>query len=169
MHTRIIAAALLLCLLVLSCGCKQQPAPSPTEPTVSDETTAPTVPASPKPTEPPIVGKPIPSQKWFMDGLECLVTIGEQAPKTVENPLASDLYYYLVDVRSNAEKKMPETISNVESIQFSFQVNGKQTYTFWVYSDDYGATPISEDSGAYQYYAFPRGCYADLLATVDTQ
>lgn len=169
MHTRIIAAALMLCLLVLSCGCKQQAAPATTAPTVSNETTNPTAPTSPKPTEPPIVGKPIPSQKRFMDGMECLVTIGDQAPKRVENPLASDLYYYLVDVRSGAEKKMPETDSNPESIQFSFLVNGKQTYTFWVYSDDYGATPISEDSGAYQYYAFPKGCYADLLATVDAQ
>lgn len=149
-------------LLLALCGCQKA---QPAAPATSAPTTAPAK-AEEEATQPAVNQQAIPKQDRVVEGLVCYVTVGDQAEKKVENPLASDLYYYLLNCRKEAVENTPPVDIDIEGIQFSFKVDDRQSHRYWVYADDYAAIPTSTNSDVYRYFAFPEGCYNDLFTTV---
>lgn len=152
---------MLAVLLLALCGCQKSQPDTPTQ-------SAPTQPATTveNPTEPALTGQAIPSQEKKVEGLVCTVTVDGQESKTVENPLASDLYYYLLACRKDAVEDTPPVTNDVAGISFSFQVDGRQSHRYWVYADGYAAIPTSNGANTYRYFKFPENSYIDLMATI---
>lgn len=145
-------------------GIKPQPnTPSPSAP----QTTTPgeTVPQA---TEPQAT-KPQPTTVpagIIIDGLTCTYSIGNGSEKVVENPVASDLYQYIRQARSSAQKKNPASSDSDDVIHFSFKIGDEEIRWLDIYADDYAAIPLTVELPTTQFYLFPSGTYQTILNTL---
>ena len=170
-----------ICLIVFLVGsftaCKsQQPAPTTaaTSPSTQGEPTNPqfTAPAK-QPTEPEPTVAPaiIAPQLPIVADLVLQYAIGDDAMQTVENPVANDIYQYLLQQRSAGEEKFPTTsgddLNNTE-IYVQFMKGDQVILRAYLYADDFccfANTPKSEDT-SYRFFKLPQSTYGSVLLTL---
>ena len=105
----------------------------------------------------------------IIENLICTYSIGNGSEKTIDNPVASDLYQYLTEARSNAQKKNPTSNNNTEVIHISFKIGEKEIRWMDIYADDYAAIPMTVELPSTQFYLFPSGTYQTILNTLNAQ
>lgn len=153
----------------------------PTQPPVTaPPATAPSgAPQKPQATEPsatdpqasePQATKPqkttVPATGSIIENLTCTFSIDGGSETTVENPTASDLYAYIRQARSQADKKNPSSESSSGVIRFSFKIGEKEISWLDLYADDYAAIPLTVELPSTQFYRFPGGTYQTIMNTL---
>ena len=154
----------------------------PTQPVVTapPATTPPGAPQKPQATEPPATDpqttepqetKPqkntVPATGELIENLTCTFSIDGGAEKTLENPTASDLYAYIRQARSQADKKNPTSESSSGVIHFSFKIGDKEISWLELYADNYASIPLTVELPGTQFYLFPKGTYQTVLNTLN--
>ena len=100
--------------------------------------------------------------------LTCIYSIGNGSEKVVENPVASDLYQFVCEARSNAVRRNPSGTGNTEVIHLSFKMGEKVIRWMDIYADDYAAIPVTVELPTTQFYLLPSGTYQTILNTLKT-
>ena len=109
----------------------------------------------------------VPATGNIIDNLTCTYSIDGGSEKTIENPTASDLYAYIRQARSQAQKKTPSSSSNSGVIHFSFKIGEKEISWLDLYADNYASIPLTVELPTTQFYQFPNGTYEAIMNTLN--
>ena len=168
-------AVFLVCLLIGSfaaCNTQQAtPTTAATSPSTQTQPTAPQPsapakqPTEPEPTVAPAV---IPPQLPVVADLVLQYTIGDEAVQTVENPVANDIYQYLLLQRKAGEEKFPTTsgedLNNTE-IYLQFMKGDQVILRAYLYADDFCGMSQSENSVC-RFFELPQSTYGSVKLTL---